>query len=301
MSKKQRKLRQKIAKTLVSVFVLLTFIIPTFLMVKWVGSVLGSADPRKVTNVAAMQVRTADRTGQPIKPFSEPIITVSFDDGWESIYTAGLSILQKNGVRTTQYIITDTFDDYSYMSLPQLKSMQKAGHEIGSHTIGHSNLTMLDDNELTHELGDSQKTLEKEFGGQIRDFTSPYGAYNAHTLEMIGKYYRSQKNAEGDPAASELEAINVKDTFKPLNLTSYSVRQGTSLDDIKKLLKAAQDNNGWLVLTYHQIDYSGEEFSVPPEKFEQQMSFLGSSNVRSATVGQFMDAYLNASKPGAAQ
>jgi peptidoglycan/xylan/chitin deacetylase (PgdA/CDA1 family) len=289
----KRKSRQKFIKTLVSFAILVIFLAPGLLTTKWAYSVVAAKDPRRVTEVLPSQTRDADKTAKPLNPFNEPIITVSFDDGWESVYTDGLPSLQKYGVHTTQYIISGVFDNPSYMSVKQLKSIQQSGHEIAGHTIDHPDLTQLDDKALTTELVGSRDVLSRYFG-PIHDFTSPYGAYNAHTLELISKYYRSQKNAEGDPAANELEAINVKSTFDPMNIKSYSVRQSTTPYDLTKLMKAAKDNNGWLILTYHQIDNSGTEFSTSPQEFESQMALLFNSPIRSATVGQVMDVWQSA-------
>ncbi|MDB5163479.1 MAG: polysaccharide deacetylase [Candidatus Saccharibacteria bacterium] len=291
MSKKKRQAHQKIAKTIMSVFVLAVVLLPLFTSFQFVKGLAGDKDPRKTTQVAALQPRTIDQTAQPLAPFAEPVVTITFDDGWESVYTKALPVLQTNGFHTTHYIITDTFSNHGYMSLAQLHSLQSAGHDIAAHTISHADLTMLDDQQLKHELYDSQQLLDKEFGVKITDFTSPYGAYNAHTLNFISKYYRSQKNAEGDPASSELEAINTKANFDPMNFVSYSIRKNTKLQDIQKLLDAARTHNGWLVLTYHQIDSSNEEFAVTPDQFAQQMKLIGNSPLRSATVNQVINAY----------
>jgi peptidoglycan/xylan/chitin deacetylase (PgdA/CDA1 family) len=288
MTTKKRSTRTSIAKTLVSVFVLAVFITPVWLTARWAIGISNSRDHRQVVDVPALQIRPIDKTSAPLKPLAEPLISISFDDGWESVYTQALPILQQDGFATTQYIISGTLPSQSYMSVAQLKSMQKAGHEIGAHTVDHPDLTTLDDKQLTYELVSSKNTLSKHFG-PIRDFTSPYGAYNTYTLKAIGKHYRSQKNAEGDPAANDLEAINIKNDFNSLNLISYSIRQSTTLDDLNKLVKSAQQHNGWLILTYHQVDYSGEKFSVTPQEFKRQIDYLSHANIRSATIGQAMD------------
>ncbi len=284
-------MRKIIAKSLVSVLVLAVFVIPMLLSIRWVSGLINSRDQRQVVYVEPLKVRQIDQTTQPLKPLAEPLISISFDDGWGSVYSEALPVLQTSGFATTQYIISGILNNRSYMSVDQVKSMQKAGHEVAGHTINHVDLTMLDDEQLTRQLADSKQALEKDFG-PIRDFTSPYGAYNSYTLKQISKYYRSQKNAEGDPAANDLEAINVSSSSDPLNFVSYSVRKTTILDDLKRLVTAAQTHNGWLVLTYHQIDYSGETFSVTPEDFKQQMDYLSKVNIRSATVGQVMDILL---------
>ena len=297
MSKKTQT-RKRLSKALVSLFVLLVVFAPALLTAKWVMGLVGNTDPRKVTTVAPLQVRPINNTKAPLQPFSEPIVSVTFDDGWESVYTNGLPILQKDGIQTTQYIISGTMaNNYSYMSEPQIKSMEDAGHEIAAHTVTHADLTTLDDQQLTYQLAYSKQVLAKDFG-PIYDFTSPYGAYNQHTLDVISKYYRSQKNAEGDPTSNDLESINVKKTFSPMNITSYTVRKTTTSAELKKLLQDARENNGWLVLTYHQVQDSSSnssddsEYAVTPAVFAKQMAIIDDSNMRSATVGQVLDVLM---------
>lgn len=289
MSKNKRTMRQKIAKVLASVFVLAVFIIPLLLTAKWVSGIVGDHDPRKIGVIAPFQTRTIDQPPAAFKPLDEPVITVTFDDGRESVYTNALPVLQRYGIHTTQYIISGVLDNPLYMSIKQIQSMQKAGHEVGAHTVSHTDLTMLDNKQLTHELDDSQKVLSAHFG-TVSDFSSPYGAYNAHTLQVIDQYYRSHKNAEGDPAANELEAINIRNGFNALNIKSYSVRKTTTIDDLRKLIIAARDNNGWLILTYHEISESDDLYAITPNVFEQQMKLVNASNIRSGTVNQVFKA-----------
>jgi peptidoglycan/xylan/chitin deacetylase (PgdA/CDA1 family) len=297
MAMKKNQLRQKLAHTLMSVFVLAVVIFPVFLSFHFVEGITGDSDPRKVSSIQPLQARPYDKTNEALKPFDQPLITITFDDGWESVYTQALPVLQKYGFHSTQYVITGTFTNYSYMSEAQLKSMKASGHDVAAHTITHPDLTTLTDDQLDKELKNSQNTINKDFG-TTQDFTSPYGAYNAHTLQEIGKFYRSQKNAEGDPNANELETINVKQSFDALNIKSYSVRDSTTIYDLQKLVEDAQKHNGWLVLTYHQIDYSREQYSVNPQEFEKQIKFLSSQNVRSATMGQVLDVVLPQDKRG---
>lgn len=295
MTRKHHSLRRRVGKALASALVLLIFIVPIFLTGWWVFGVIYKHDPRKVVAPVAFHVRAADKSNAPLKPFQEPVVSITFDDGWESTYTLGFPVLQKYGLHTTQYIITKTLTDPNYLSVAQLKSMESTGTQIASHTVSHPDLTTLNAAQLKHELADSQKTLREDFGGTISDFTSPYGAYNAYTLQQIGKYYRSQKNAEGDTdvAQNPLSGINAGTGFDPMNFTSYSVRNDTSLQDIANLITDAEQHNGWLVLTYHQIETNNkdEEFAVTPKEFEAQLKLISQSSIRSATVGQFMAAY----------
>lgn len=290
MSKRKR-LHQKIAEGLVSIFVLAVFIVPLFMTAKWAGSFFIDNDPRKVQPAVTFQAREIDKTNQTLKPFEEPIVTIAFDDGWESVYIHAFPVMQSHGIYSTQFIITNTFNDPAYMSIKQIRSMKQAGHEIASHTVSHPDLTKLSHDQLVDELKNSREALVKEFG-PIRDFTTPLGALNAATIKEVAKYYRSQKNAEGYISADGLGAINIKKGFNPLNYKSYSVRKSTSLEDIEKLLIANQKNKGWLILTYHQVDDSGAEYSVTPAVFREHMRMVSTSRNRSATVGRVFDILL---------
>ncbi|MGZ6005568.1 MAG: polysaccharide deacetylase family protein [Candidatus Saccharimonadales bacterium] len=293
---KRKRLHQKIADATVSFFVLAVFIIPLLLSAKWIGGMFIHNDSRSVKPAVKFNIRGIDDTKAPLKPFDEPIVTVTFDDGWETVYTNAFSDMQYEGLHSTQFIVTNTFNNPTYMSKAQLHSLQAAGNEIESHTVSHPDLTTLNQSQLIHELKDSRDTLTKEFG-PVYDFTTPFGAYNSNTLQQISKYYRSQKNAEGYISSDGLGTINVKKGFNPLNYKSYSVRQTTSLADIKKLLLDNEKYKGWLVFTYHQVDNSGEEYSVTPDNFNKQMRLISDSRSRSATVGQILNILLPKWKP----
>lgn len=287
-SKKQQSLYQKLANKFVSLFVLLIIIVPMLLTVRFLADVFGSKDSRKVINAPALQTRAIDSNPKSLTPFKEGIVSITFDDGWESVYTEGFVPLQENGLATTQYIISGSLNDQNYMSVAQIKSMQSVGHEVGSHTITHADLTTLDENGITKELSESKQTLEKNFG-PVRDFTSPLGAYNAYTLGKIGQYYRSQKNAEGNLSSDISQSLNRASSIDKHNLKSYSVRNTTTVYDLQKLVDLAIANKDWLILTYHQIDYSNETFSVNPGDYRAQLKAISAKPIRSATIGQVMD------------
>lgn len=285
MSNKKQSFRSTIASRLMSVFVVVLFFAPLYFTGMWVKDMFaGSSDPRKVQSVTSIiQEESTPRL------FEEPIVTVTFDDGWESIYSQGLSILQEYNIPTTQYIIAGTFENPAYMSVAQVRSMQQAGHEIGSHTMTHQNLTTLDDAALAWELQESKDILTKEFG-PIYDFASPLGAKDERTLQAIGSLYRSQRNTEGDPNSSIDRGVNIASQFTTRNIKGYTVRTTTTLDDLRRMLNFAKANNGWLVLTYHQVDKSGEEYAVSPDILRKQLALIREYNIRVATIGQVLRA-----------
>src|SRR3989338_5263937 len=85
---------------------------------------------------------TAAATPAPT-PFPEALISLNFDDGYESVYKNAFPILQKHGLRSTHYIVSGRLDWTKYMTTAQVLEMQKRGHEIGAHTRTHRKLTLL--------------------------------------------------------------------------------------------------------------------------------------------------------------
>ncbi|HUS26050.1 MAG TPA: polysaccharide deacetylase family protein [Nevskiaceae bacterium] len=294
MNSKKRKttrpMRNRLATALMSVFILALFALPAFSGLVWAKGILfDNRDPRKVVNIEPMQVRAIDQSGQ-LKPFNEPIVSITFDDGWETTYSKALPLLQKEGLPTTQYIIGGVFDNHSYMSVAQVQSMQKAGHEIGSHTMTHPDLTQLTDASLSWELVQSKTVLTEKFG-PIKDFASPLGAANDRTIAAVKQNYRSQRNTEGDPNTVANKGVNLGSEFNIYSITGYTVRKTTTMQDLKDMLQFTATYSGWVVLTYHQVDDSGETYSITPETLAKQLKLISDSHIRVATVGQVLDAY----------
>lgn len=294
--KRQKRLAQTVRTALVSVLVVAFFALPMFMTVRWAKAIVfGPDDPRKITAVAPLLVRPYDKQHPQVEPFDRPLVSITFDDGWESIYARALPILQEEGFLTTQYLIGGVFNNPLYMSTGQVKAMQKAGHEIGSHSMTHPDLTALSNANLIWELTEARKVLREELGVMPKDFASPLGAVNEHTLKAIAQTYRSQRDTEGDPKTVNELDVNVKEKWDIYNIKAYSVRRTTTLEDIQKLVDYAVQHNGWLVLTYHQVDENvdtnGEEFGVTPGELRRQLEVVSSRPIRSATVGQVLDAY----------
>lgn len=292
MSKKtsKRKFAKKIPQLVATLIVLAIFAFPIFATGRWVqGAVFGN-DPRKVLKAEPFNARAIDASDKPLSPFNEPIVSISFDDGWETAYSAALPIMQRYGIRSTQFVLGDEFHNIAYLSEAQVKDMQKQGHEIGSHSMSHPDLTSLDDEDLAWEVNKSKEILNKKLNTSVVDFASPLGAQNATTIDAIKKQYRSQRNTASDPATVGDEDINTKENFNRYNIIAYTVRASTTPRDIQTLLDYTKARNGWLVLTYHQVEDSTSYYAVPKSIFEEHMRMVSQSSLRSAPMGQTLTA-----------
>ena len=105
--------------------------------------------------------------------FSSPMISLTFDDGSESWFTDARPRLNAKGFKTTLYVptqgLTTSPPDSFLLTKAQISQAAGEGHEIGSHSVTHPNLTTVSDSQLKSELVDSKATLEGIAGVGDRD------------------------------------------------------------------------------------------------------------------------------------
>lgn len=116
-------------------------------------------------------------------------IALSFDDGYKDNYTNAFPLLKKYGAKATFAIIDNRIDGDVYMTEADIKEMQAAGMEIGSHTISHNPLAEIEPKYLEWEIGVSKYKLEQRFpGAKVTTLAYPNGSYNQEIIAALKKY-----------------------------------------------------------------------------------------------------------------
>jgi hypothetical protein len=114
------------------------------------------------------------------------VVSLNFDDGYESAYDIGLPIVEAAGFKTTQFIITKRLDTAGYLTTGQVLAMQNSGHEIGAHSRTHPHLSTLTAAQQQDEIVGSLTDLEA-IGVTPISFAYPYGDYDDTTLSIVSK------------------------------------------------------------------------------------------------------------------
>lgn len=120
---------------------------------------------------------------------------ITFDDGYLN-NLAACEALHARGMRATWFIVTGSLgrepswpDDGRpvgrLLNAVELREMQAAGMEIGSHTVNHARLPTLDDDALSCELRDSRRALEDALGAAVPSFAYPYGAWDTRCADAV--------------------------------------------------------------------------------------------------------------------
>jgi peptidoglycan/xylan/chitin deacetylase (PgdA/CDA1 family) len=227
-------------------------------------------------------LKAASSTPSPTDPvyFNEGMATLSFDDARISQYTVAFPYMQTAGIKGTYYPhMIDMINPGSGFYHPtQMLEMQVAGPEIGSHTRTHAHLTTLSPADLTSEVTGSRSDLLGMGATPVNSFCYPYGEYNATVVQAV-------KDAGYTNARSVLYGYNTKNTDKFV-LLIQPVYASTTLADVKGWIDKAKNDKTWLILMFHQIDYTGNKNGTTPEIFKGIVDYLKSTNTKAVTIGE---------------
>jgi peptidoglycan/xylan/chitin deacetylase (PgdA/CDA1 family) len=227
-------------------------------------------------------LQTDDYSVDAYKPtgFNRAMLSVTFDDGWASAYTQARPVMAQYGILSTQYIISGEVGDTSegYMSKAQVQAMSKAGHEIGSHTISHPELTKITAAMLTTELQNSQTSLQSVVGKPVTNLASPYGDYNASVITQAKKYYTSHRTVDA--------GYNSKDSFDAYALRVQNILNTTTPAQVAGWIKQAQADKTWLILVYHDVSTTPDTYDSSIANFKTEMQAVSTSKIPVLTVSQ---------------
>jgi peptidoglycan/xylan/chitin deacetylase (PgdA/CDA1 family) len=107
---------------------------------------------------------------------STEYVSLTFDDGFESLYSVVFPILLKYRLPFTAFIPSSFLGRQGYINYNQLKEIATSGYcEIGAHTRSHQKLTQLSTQELYSEISGSKNDLEALLGKPVVSFAYPFG------------------------------------------------------------------------------------------------------------------------------
>ncbi len=119
------------------------------------------------------------------KNLPEKPIILTFDDGYADNYSEMLPILEAHGMTAVIFVITNEIGKHGYLTLDQLKDLQKRGVEIGSHTADHLPLVTLNDELLDNQIRISKIFLEWNGLDPIGSISYPNGVYSPEIIEKL--------------------------------------------------------------------------------------------------------------------
>jgi peptidoglycan/xylan/chitin deacetylase (PgdA/CDA1 family) len=160
-----------------------------------------------------------------------PVLALSFDDGMRNNLRAA-RIAEEFGISACFFVCSSMVSEkdprrkaefchdrlhgpaVDFLDWDDLEALRRAGHEIGSHTVGHRKLSQLSGMEVADELELSRRQLSSRLGN-VSHFAWPYGRF-ADVPENFGAMAAA---AGYESCASGVRGAHVtKSEAGPLNL-----------------------------------------------------------------------------------
>jgi len=214
-------------------------------------------------------------------------VSITFDDGWVTAYAWLVPELDKRGIRATHFVISGYVDKpgytADYIGTKRIRELLGNGHEVGSHTLQHEDMTTVSDASLNDNLELSKVALAN-FGTTIAGFAWPYGAYNAELAKRAKQTYSYVRTV--DPGLNLLP-------YDVTKLKGYVVANSTTVDEIESWVQQAETIDGaWLILIYHRADPEAPLDSyVTPQSFVDTLDMLQAHNADIRPIGTWLDAW----------
>ncbi|MFZ5897694.1 MAG: polysaccharide deacetylase family protein [Bacillota bacterium] len=193
------------------------------------------------TTISPHDLERALYESAPLPP--KPIL-ITFDDGYRDNYLYALPVLKELGMQATVFVVagaigkTNFFDAGSQppnaiMNWEEIRTMERAGITIGSHTLTHPHLTRISTEEARRQIVEAKRVLEKGLGHEVRYFCYPYGDYNPTIEALVGEagYTLSFTCDQGRVTTDERRPL----ALKRLRVTGYLSRR-----DFASLLASEQ-------------------------------------------------------------
>jgi peptidoglycan/xylan/chitin deacetylase (PgdA/CDA1 family) len=235
----------------------------------------------QITSLGSMNIYEESVKSLDSFELEEPLITVSFDDGWADVYTAAKPLMDQLGIKSTQSIIAESFRSLlsGYMDLNEVKQLASEGHEIASHSLRHCNLARLSDSNLDYDINASKLVLESEFP-DVRGLAYPYGSFDDRVEDHARDVYNYVRTTE-----TGYDSL----LMNRYRLRGITITPAMSFEDFKKTVDFAVSRKLWVNIIYHKVGDNSGEYGISSEHLKQQFEYLASQPARIVKAAEAVD------------
>jgi peptidoglycan/xylan/chitin deacetylase (PgdA/CDA1 family) len=229
------------------------------------------------------------------------VVSLTFDDAYENQARYAVPLLRSHHMNGTFYVITaDSDGPYPCcMSWAQLRTLQHAGDDIGSHTISHANLKTTVGARATREVCGSRQDMLRKGIDDPESFAYPFGSVTATAERVVHRCgFTNARQGGGISSSNTTPGPPWAETLPPKDPEAVRTiaPDGASpirLPDLENYVAgAAAHKGGWLVITFHDV------CNAYVSDYIRCMSTYGP--IQDTVLGRFLDWLQRAGHPGGA-
>ena len=191
------------------------------------------------------------------------MVALTFDDGPSEYTDRVLDVLNKYGGKGTFFVVGDRLGETGKQ---RVRRIIEEGHEVGSHTWKHSNLTKLGYDGGKNAIGSVEEVIEEigaEFGYKMNVFRPPYGSVNSTVKEVaadmkLAIMYWSVDTLDWQHRTASKTVANVKSDVKDGSIVLFHDIYDPTAAAVEQIVPWLVDQGYQLVtcseLLYYQND-----------------------------------------------
>lgn len=183
-------------------------------------------------------------------------ITITFDDGWLSVYENAWPVLEQFNLRANVGVYTEAVGWPSFMSEAHLTTLHDAGWSMVSHTVSHDSLSTLSAAELDYELRMSKGWLDERGFRGSNVLIAPYHDFGPAERAAAAEYYTAARGTSAH--AFVPDSLVQWRPDNPYALTGmvaddlpYTTVQGR--DRLRAMLQRTLDEGAFVDLLFHEV------------------------------------------------
>lgn len=267
------------------------------------GSIRLQATDDNTANPVTVHCQAIELIPDAASRFPNGVVSICFDDGWQSAFDYGKPKLDAYGYPASIYTIADIVGTASRVTLPELQAARDEGWEIAAHayadTVHAASYTAVTAATLNSDVASMRGYLVDNGFPGLDGFAYPLGQYGkttdgVSTTALMRQFYSyarttSSKTKETLPpadayrlrAASDISAAAGGRT--PTSLTTAGTGD----------LAVAKTNQSWLILVFHKIvtGTAANTLEIKQTDFDSIIDAINSQGIPVRTVGDVIRSF----------
>jgi peptidoglycan/xylan/chitin deacetylase (PgdA/CDA1 family) len=198
-----------------------------------------------------------------------PIVSFTFDDIPESAALVGATIIEQNDALATFYVAGGLIDTHTpggkMATRHQVDSLQRRGHEIGSHTYNHVRLSELSPADRQREIDENAAWFQETAADRhLSSFAYPFGDVTLASKHHMSHVYSSCRTTEHGLQSRTADLAHLR----AVHLYSGMIDE----KEVDVWLQRTVKQNGWLIFYTHDVGRDPSRFGCTPELLQSAVA-----------------------------